>query len=136
LKGKQRVGRDAPVHELLPDESIDLVALVRLRPHVIDPARCELTGIDVALDEESCAGQAEAPEPACPRLLSDDLCDVEPRPRRLRRDVRHRLMNRIVRADQEVGAGPCELLRRREHQRADALPVAAFQADDIIGERV
>jgi hypothetical protein len=44
-------------------------------------------------------------------------------------------MDRVVGADQEVGADLRELVRGREHQLADALQVAPLEARDVVRER-
>ena len=50
--------------------------------------------------------------------------------------MRHRLVDRVVGTDQEIGAGLGELMRRRKHQLGDALAVAAVEAFDIVGQRM
>ena len=45
-------------------------------------------------------------------------------------------MNRVVRTDQEVGADGRQLLRRRQHQLANAHPVASIDALHVRGEGV
>ncbi len=44
-------------------------------------------------------------------------------------------MDRVVWADQEVCADICELVRGREHQRADSVQIAPVDARDVVRER-
>jgi len=68
------------------------------------------------------------------RLRGDDLGYVQPRQGRARQDIRQRLMDGVVGADQEVGAGLFELVRRGQHELADARPVVAVDVRHVIGE--
>jgi len=78
LKTSDRLGLEDAVNELIHDDAVDFFALGAVGTHVLHSARLELFRIDLALDEISSSGQAEAPEPARDRLGGDDLGDVEP----------------------------------------------------------
>src|SRR5690348_10691542 len=45
-------------------------------------------------------------------------------------------MHRVVRADEEVGAGAFEFVGRREHQVGNALPVVGVDAIHVVAQRV
>ena len=59
---------------------------------------------------------------------------MQPGQRRSRFDIAQRLVDGVVRADQEIGADLRQLLGGGEHQLAHALPVAAVDAGSVVGE--
>jgi len=47
-----------------------------------------------------------------------------------------RLVDGVVRADQEIRAGAGQLVRRRPHQGGNAVQVPGVQAGDVIRQRM
>jgi hypothetical protein len=128
-------GLEDAVDQFIHDDAVDLVALGGARTHEREAARPELFRIGLAVHQPAGADQADAPEPALGRLRGDDLGNVHPGERRARRNRGQRLMNGVVRADQEIGAYLRELVGRSQHQFADAPPVAAVETFHMVGER-
>ena len=118
------------------DDAIDLVAFGGARAHKCQSARREPFGIDLAVDEPTRSGKADAPEPMLDGLCGDDLGDVQPAQRGSRFNARKRLVNGVIRADQEIGADLRELVCGGESQLAHALPAIAVEALHVLGERV
>jgi len=135
LEAGHRLGSEDARDQFVHDDAVDLVTLAGGRAQMLQPAIGELFRIDVALDQPPCAGQAEAPEASRRRFRGDHLGDVQPGQRRVRQHMVQRLVDRVVRADQEVGAARCQLAGGRQHERRHALQVSLVEAGDIAGER-
>ena len=62
--------------------------------------------------------------------------DVQPRKRRPHGNILHRLMDRIIGADQELGPRSPKLEGGRRHQVANACDVAAVKTANAVAERM
>lgn len=136
LKIGNGFGWKGSAYELVHDDAVDLLALLRLRTKIRKTSSGKLLRIDFALHQPSCPGQPDAMHPAGCSFLGDDLCDMQPRQRQARLDERQRLMNRVVRTDEELRPGLCQLRSGRQHDLPDALPVVAVDALHVVGKRM
>src|SRR6516165_6976711 len=98
------------VNQLFHDDAVDFVSLYGARAQIFQPASFDSFRVNAALDKPARADQAQPPEPARRGFSDDYLRDIEQRQRRARADLWKRLMEGVVRADQEVGPNflePC-----------------------------
>ncbi len=75
-------------------------------------------------------------EAALNGVFGDDFGDVEPGEWGAREDVRERLVDGVVGADEKVGADGGELVGGGEHEIGDGGPVVAVYVVHVLGERV
>ena len=61
---------------------------------------------------------------------------MQPRQGRTFRHRRERTVDGVVGADQEIGAGTLQFLRRGQHEIGDTLPVVAIDEVHVLAERV
>lgn len=133
MEGDSLGGEDS-ADQFLHDEAVDLITLGRGGAQAFNAERGKLIGVDAAVDEPAGAEQADAAEAAEAGFFRDDEGDVEPGPRGTRFDQGKRLMDGVVGADEEIGAGAGELMGGVEHEVADARPAGGFNGAHIFGE--
>src|SRR5581483_2688684 len=136
LEKRQRRRLEDAAHQLLHDDAVHLPFFLLVRTHDVDRVLRELFRVELAVDEPPRAGEPEAMETARVRLGGDDVGDVEPGKRTAALDARQRLMNRVVRTDENVRTHRLEFFRGDEHQLPDAVPVARVDAAHVFRQRM
>ena len=92
--------------------------------------------VNRALHEIACAEDSEAFELAALRLFGNFSRDIQPRSRRTMLDQIEGLMDRVVRADQKIGAAAGQLFRGVKHQFGHARPIPSVDVPHIFRQGV
>src|SRR5271168_4514428 len=78
LKRGDRGGFENSVHQLVHDDAIDLLLLLRIWAHEVQVARLELFRVHLAVDQITGSSYTQAPKTAPYRLSSDRICYMQP----------------------------------------------------------
>lgn len=78
LKVSDRFGLEDVANQLIHDDPVDFFAFNSAWTHIVQSVRRKLFRIDFTVNEPTCSGQADAPEPACDSMCGDDLGNVQP----------------------------------------------------------
>src|SRR5262249_3705084 len=125
LKIEQRVHAPLAPDQLVKDDAVDALPLLRRGPHVIQVHLLQLFRIHGATHQKLCSGQPQLFETAPLRIFADFFRNMQPGQGRSGNNEWKGLMDRVVRADQKVGAGALQRLRRAQHQLSHSFPVHA-----------
>ena len=126
--GEHRLRR-FPEHatdQFVEDERVDLRPPVGRRNLGLDAPRLQLSRIHRAFHQRPCSENQQAAKAGLRGNVADLLGDVKPgEPGDVTNQVQT-LMNRVVRADEQLGAELLKLRRRRQQHRTDLLPSVRF----------
>lgn len=78
LEGGDGFGFEDAIHELIEDDAVDGLALVRVGAEAVDSAGCKLVGVDIAFGEPAGSGDGDAAEASLGGGGGDDFGDVQP----------------------------------------------------------
>jgi hypothetical protein len=136
LKVGYRLGFEHPIYQLVHDDAIDLFPRHGARADGHEALCGQLFRINFTVHQPTGTGNADTTEAATGSLRGDHFRYVQPWQRRARFKVGKRLMNRVVRTDQEISAGSGKLVGGIQHQLTDALPVITIEVFDVGGQRM
>ena len=131
----QGFGAENSVDEFVEDNLVDFFAVERRGNTVIDAGPGQDVRVNRALHRDPGSRDGEFFETTSVCFAGDFFHDVQPGKRRVGNYIGHRVVDGVVRTEQEIGADGLEFPGGGEHQSGDTLPVPGIDELHVFAER-